>query len=62
MAQTPRMARSISVTLTQRQVDWLNERQRTVGTPVSRAIRDALDRAYPEVAEPAEGEHEGEAA
>lgn len=48
MSETPEEYRAISVTVTARQRDWLYDRLRRFGIPVSWSIREALDKAFPE--------------
>ena len=39
---------AITVTITRRLYDWLYERRRSIGIPLSRTVRDALEVAYAE--------------
>lgn len=43
--------KAITVTVTGRQREWLYERMRSTGIPISRTIRDAIDNTYPEANE-----------
>lgn len=49
MAEDQEYTETISVTLSKRARDFLNERRRVLGVPVSRTVRDALEIAFPEL-------------
>ena len=53
---------AITVTITQQQRDWLYERQRERGIPISRSVRDALDNTFPEIQREQEDQPEALAA
>jgi post-segregation antitoxin (ccd killing protein) len=48
MAEAPEEYRAITVTVTARQREWLYERMRSTGVPISRTIRDAISNTFPE--------------
>lgn len=43
--------KAITVTVTARQREWLYDRMRQTGIPISRTIRDAIENTFPEASD-----------